>query len=783
MLLSGRRVASAIAAVAACLSWLGCKSTPCDPTNPDLSCYDGGSLPPYVCTSAQVAQSDTNDCGLTNCVSKLDYISGPQVQQWYSFKMPSTTDAKSLVHVSAGFSAPGTPVDLEIGLFKSDGTTALAPQVVDNHGAGSPKPLDIIVPYTTPNDTLVISANDKNFNHTANPGYDQSNPFQVIACVLEDPDPNVGPNPVPITLTGPAGNLTGSAPPGYLSTNGRTDKFTVAVPASGRQILYVHLTGGCVSDGGTPQLCLPPPQYLMSFSIKDPQGLPVASEKMNNVFLPIDLATARLAPAAGNYEIDVTGVDPQGQSTAMGDLRLQYTLSVGVLVDQDVNEPNDSLSTATKVPMTGPAAYPGGLGSMVVTKTGRISYVVDPDWYELDFPGSGSETMLHYKLTWGAGPGRFPPLFPQPWQRQLQLFKQIATGATPMARTTTCLNDPVACPKGYDPTQTQQQILVQTFCNLYDPLDAGNAGVPRCILSDREENLSFDKPVAATDLHNFEGMIPIAAGTTQYFLVVQAQAVAPYDGWADDVDYTLSLEWLSSPAKAPQTLAVDVAGSWTFPYSAGATTVSGSIASGYGRIIYNMPDGGQGVRAPLDYDAVVSQSDVYEFDFAAGATDRAWELQWDVSNDSNGGQIHDLALEVTFCDGTNPGTLPPCAPGSPVLDSNGNPQVIAYDPNAGQWFNPLGQYGQRQNPWDHSSGGGVTTTDANDFSCMCIPKPWALGGKFIVNVVGADRDSYLPASYTLRTALAPYSTEYTGYDGGVLCPQAQADGGGGCGFQ
>jgi hypothetical protein len=783
MLLSGRRVASAVAAVAACFSCWGCKSTPCDPTNPDMSCYDAGGPPPYICSSAQIAQSDKADCGLTLCTPKTDYISGPQVQNWYSFQMPSTTDAKSLVHVSAGYSAPGTPVDLAIGLFKSDGVTALNPIVVDNHGSGAPKPLDIIVPYSTPNDTLVISANDVNFNHTANPAYDVSNPYQVIACVIEDPDPNVGPNPVPIALTGPSDDLSGAPPPGYLSTNGRTDRFTVAVPGGAREILYMHLTAGCVGDGGTPQLCVPSPNYLMAYTINDPNGIPVASDKMTNVFLPIDLATARLALTPGNYEIDVTGVDPNGAGTAMGDLRVQYTLSVQVLIDKDLNEPNDTLSTATPVTMPGPATYPAGLGTMTVTKTGRISYVTDPDWFQINFGASAQPTLLHYKLTWGAGPGRFPPLFPPPWARQLQLFKQITTGATPMDRTNTCLNDNVACPKSYDATQTSQQILVQTFCSIYDPLDAGNAGVPRCILSDREEDLAFDTPVQPADLHNFEGMIPVAAGTTQYFLVVQAQGVAPAPGWADDVDYNLTLEWLTSPEKAPQVLTIDEAGSWTAPYSPGATTVTGSIAAGYGPIIYNMPDGGQGVRAPLDYDGVISQRDSYEFDFPAGASDRAWELEWEVANDSNGNQIYDVALEVTFCDGTMPGTLPPCAPGSPVLDGNGNPQVIAYDPNAGQWFNSQGQFGAAQNPWSHSTGGATTTTYASDFSCMCIQKPYALGGKFLVNVLGADRDSYLPATYTLRTALAPYSSEYTGYDGGLLCPQAQTDGGGGCGFQ
>jgi hypothetical protein len=366
----------------------------------------------------------------------------------------------------------------------------------------------------------------------------------------------------------------------------------------------------------------------------------------------------------------------------------------------------------------------------------------------------------------------------------------------PMPDMTTCMN-PAFCPQNFQDIfddACQNQAAVQNYCQTPDPPDSGQT---RCLLSDREEDVNFSQ------LRNFEGVweVPPHASAFPVYLLYQATPQL----WADDVPYTLTIDWYQETSDQTkfwnganrtnviaQTFSQDP--SWQSSGVAANPTpgITGSIAAGYGRLFNHDPiDGGQGIRGTCDYDAVPTQVDNYELDFPAiGAPyDAAWELQWSITN-ASGQTVHDVILEVTFCDASQAGIAgDPCYPATSVTNGNGMPQDIVYNQGAGQWFNVMGEYGSQQSPWTQVVTAGSTTTTANQYACMCFQPIYAdymgTANKVFIGVAATDRDSYVPATYTITTALAPYNTEWA-YSNAQLCPQpgTLSDGGvGGCFFQ
>src|SRR4051812_20360881 len=109
---------------------LGCPGPkPCDPD--DDSCTDGGQPPPDVCNSREEALSSA-ECALTLGQPLTGYISFSGDQDWYLAQLPSGLTARSLLHVSAGYGAPNTAVNLSVNVLKEDGSSSLA-QKTDKH--------------------------------------------------------------------------------------------------------------------------------------------------------------------------------------------------------------------------------------------------------------------------------------------------------------------------------------------------------------------------------------------------------------------------------------------------------------------------------------------------------------------------------------------------------------------------------------------------------------------------------------------------------------------------
>jgi hypothetical protein len=723
--------------IAAATLLCACPPPPkCNPEEED--CGSDAGPPPDVCNTKEealslaecsITVSTTRDAG----VAKLGYLSIAMDQDWYSATLPTLT-ARSLVHVTAGYSAPATPVNLAISVLKEDGVTGLA-RKIDRHGAAAPKPIDIVFPFSESNTRLLLVLSDEGATNKSI--IDVRNQYAVTVDVFDNPDLNepndVTPTVIPLTAAGAA--LTGQGK-GALATDNDIDKYKFTAPA-GRKVIYLHITA--------PKL-MPAALSRLTYTLYDPAGKPVAEGTAMNEFVAVDLATARLA-TMGDYTLDVRGYKPPASTVPIaGDLRLLYTVDVQILDDLDVNEPNDTIAAPKVVSM----AY-GASTSL----TGRLGYVPDPDIYALDLAASGNAGVLRYRLTVNAASmGRFAPLAPVS-DRQMRVVTQVTSGATLGDKRVTCKTNSTICPKGYEGS-TSNQSLVETLCDTQDP--------PWCLWMERNEDTAF------TNLRNMEGAIPVPghAATARYFLYVQDEG----NDYADDRDYTLSVTY---EADADDTTRAALPNATTGSnLSEGATTtVSGVLTHGYGRVLNNQIDRGEGVRAPGDYDAVPTDVDRFEFTLptVAPPPDRTWALQWEIGHNDGGSPPSDLTLEVGFCttatqaDGT-------CG----AVD-----RIIGYTGGTIQPWYSSAQI-DRGVLWTRVPGANSTVITAQPLGCFCMEQRFMNSGHFFVKVGAADRNRNEPTSFSIRQSLAPYPPPSFTVDGGAVSCPSIPDGGPSCKF-
>jgi len=718
---------------------------------------------PDPCNNKEAALS-LPDCNLTpDNTPLLAYISTPGDQDWYRIELPATLNARSLVHVRGGYAAANTAVNLSINVLKEDASSSLA-RGVDRHGQAGPKPVDLIFPFSQASARLLVLVGDEAANPAA-PNFDVRAQYSLQAEVLQNPDVNE-PNdatPTVIPLTQGAQYASGSQT-GYLATTDDVDRFSfnVTTPTAARRIAYVHLTADKIS---------PPPPFRLSYALLSPTGTTVAEGRVDNEFLAVDLATARIV-TAGTWQIVVQAYhSPNAPGPIAGDLRVSYKVEVRVMDEQDTHEPNEVASDTDPGAVT--LSTPDGTTR---SRTGRIDHVGDQDWHLYKLAANAAPTLIHYKLTWNSAAGRFPPL-PGNVDRLIRVFNRVTAADAPTAQNL-CLNDSTVCPKGDDGDPGLLN-YVNGYCK---------TGAPLCMRSERNESLVYP------NLRNFEGVLPVPPHASPWNLFFYVGD----DGndWADDRDYTLSLEWKPDADETARTsagveqvsvlpMAMDSPTNAGYPAPpASATQLNGTLSHGYGRLARNAPVSGDGVRGPLDYDAVPSDVDRYEIDLPpqdpdAGPLDRTWELQWKVDHTPDGGHAYELGLDITFCDG-NRLDGGQC---TPVGASSGQPLTLLYTPdNLASWHNTTGAlqpvYGRTVTPANE-------TVTALAYGCFCFEPRFVKGGKFFVNVTGVDRDRYDDVNYSVRMALTQYPQSYlTPNDGGVKsCPPPVAGGAdGGCRF-
>lgn len=724
-----------------------CACPPPPPCNPDEElCDSDAGPPPDVCNTREEALSlaecevpvTTNpDAGVD---PKLGYLSIPMDQDWYVAKMPTLT-ARSLVHITAGYSAPATPVNLAVSVLKEDGTTGLA-RKIDKHGAAAPKVVDIIFPFSESNAKLLLVLADEAASIKSI--FDVRNQYAIKVDVFDNPDANEPNDTVPtnIMLNAMGPILVGQSL-GALATDNDVDKYKFTAPG-GRKVLYLHITA--------PKL-MPAALSRITYTLYDPAGKSVAEGTALNEFVPVDLATARLV-TAGDYTLDVRGYRPPSSTAVVqGDLRLLYTVDVQIMDDLDMNEPNDTIAAPKVVPM----AY-GSSASF----TGRLGYVPDPDIFGLDLAANSGAGVLRYRLTVNAAMGRFPPLALAS-DRQMRVITQITAGATLNDRKLACRSNSSVCPKGYE-GNAQNQSLVESLCDTQDP--------PWCLWMERNEEAP-----PFQNLRNMEGAIPVPghAATARYFLYVQDEG----NDYADDRDYTLTVTYEADPddtmrASLPnQTVNAALTENASYPIPAGGG-VSGVLTHGYGRVVNNRTDQGQGVRGSGDYDAVPTDFDRFEFTLPSvpAPADRSWALQWEIGHNDAGSPPSDLALEVDFCTTASGGDG-----GCGAIS-----RVLAFSPDTiSPWYS--GAQMSRGILWTRMPGATSTIVTAQPLGCFCMENRFMNSGHFIVKVGAVDRNRNEPTFFNLRQSLAPYPPAAFVVDGGsVSCPAPLVDGGPGCRF-
>ena len=717
-------------------------STPaCDPEVDD--CSDGG-VPADVCNSRDEALSDTQ-CQLTLGMAKEGYVSVAQDTDWYSAALPGNLTGRSLLHVTAGYAAQNTPVNLAVSVLEEDGKTGVG-RAIDRHGQMAPRPVELIIPYSKSNAKVLLVLGDE--MATQQPHIDVRSPYTVKVEVLDNPDLNepndTTPTDIPLMAMGAAqvGTVQGA-----LATENDVDKFTFTAPA-GRKIIYLHLTAPALT---------PAPPLRASYVLLDPSGTQVSEGVVRAGANAVDLATARLS-TAGKYTVVVKGyLGPNEPGPVPGDLREKYTLEVKLFDDLDTQEPYDSFMSPKVVAM--------GVGANQ-SITGRLGYVPDPDIFALDLAPSSVPTVLRYKLNGGMGPGRFAPLALIP-DRQVRVLTQVTQGATTQDRQVACLTNSTLCPKGYEPASLAEG-LVQGLCKAQDP--------PLCLLAERDDEVTFK------NLRNVEGALPIPAhaGTARYFLVVQDDG----NDYADDVDYVVQVSYEADPDDAtryglPGETQVAALSSGSFPVPSMSGQVTGVLTYGYGRLINRTPediDRGEGIRGPNDYDAFPSDVDRFEFDFPGGQTapfDRTWALQWEIQHDADAGDVPgDLVLEVEWCDADRtPSDGGTCA--GPV-------QPLAWQPDRLMpWYGKV--LTDRQVLWDRNKGSASTTVTAQAVGCFCFEPRFVRSTHYAVRVAAVDRNTNAPLRYTLRQSVAAYPQGYSVDGGAFSCPAVPA-GDAGCQF-
>ncbi len=750
---SGTRFIGLFAVVLLGVTLTGCPDE-VEPTEPDA-----GSAPPDLCNSLEEALTDPQ-CTLALGETREAFLSTADDRDWYAFRTPSNADARTLVHVTGGYAVPNTAVNFSVNLLREDGQQSLA-RASDRHGQGAPRPVDIILPFAQPDTRLVLLVSDDPVN-PSRPQFDARSPYRLTVKVVQDPDVNepndTAPTPIPLTQQGAA---LGGTQQGYLSTEGDVDRFSFQVP-SGRKVLHLSLTAPALS---------PPPPFRVSYELIAPNGMRVAEGVVQNEFLPVELATARLSTSPGEWTVVVKGYEsPNAPGPRPGDLRLQYALAVRVFDETDPSEGpggNDTLQTARVVALSQPGASQ--------SVTGRLGYVPDPDWYRFDLAPSTEPTTLYYRLRPGTSPARFPPL-PGAADRELRVLQQVQTGGTEADAVQACKTNVQVCPRSFDNNDVVVAGLHKAQCE---------ASPPRCVWGTRSEHPSF------TNLRNFEGTLPIPphTGTLSVFLLVQDSG----NDWADDRDYTLEVQWRADPdeaarftsgAEQPVThvLGEDVgAQSYPFPPSGGAYELAGTLSHGYGFLRSHNPNNGQGVRAPQDYDAVPSDRDRFEIvlpnidETDGGLADRAWELQWEIAH-GDGGRPHDLALELTFCDGDrlDGGVCTPVTTGS-----RGGRMTLQYTGSSlVAWHNVGAPADTRQPVYRRVEEQDRTVVDVLPYGCFCFEKRFIRGGRFTIGVVATDRRTYEQVPYRIRTAYTDYPQGYTATDGGMVsCPAPTEDAG------
>lgn len=687
---------------------------------------DAGGPPPDFCDSQAQADSDPTHCLLTVTTggaapARRDglYISkmtdGGVDQDWYVAQLPAMT-ARSLVHVNGGYQATQTAVNFQLNVLQdgAGGLTSLATAVDHHVGGAAPKPVDIIFPFAESNAKLYVLAKDEG---GAQLRFDNRGTYGLYIEVQENPDVNE-PNDTTATTIALAAASSGQqgTETGYLATTDDVDLYEFTVSGSARQIVYAHITE--IGDHPTN----PPPPYQLAYTLYDPAGTPISEGHMSNAYLPIDLATARLAPAPGAYQLKVQPYHAPNDTTAIsGDLRVQYSVEVRVMPDVDTQEPNDTVATAKAIPL-------GANSSTSVS--GKLSYVADEEWFTFTLPSHATPSTLRYRVTAVTSGGRFEPLTTTP-NREINLLSQVTVGATTEDQVTNCKTNRAVCPRSGDGTTN----FLDSFCDTNSP--------PECLWAHREEELP-----RIANLRNLTGAIPVTTGQANTYVIVFKDQGVGESKYADDRDYTLTLEWRDDADEAGRTGGPEV-----LSVSGTPSVASGQLSYGYGKFLGDGEDyfsSSSGLRARGDYDAVTTDQDLFQFNVSPAA-DQSWTVSWELMHvDGGTAPPGELGLELVFC----------TALGSAVdggICTGEARRVFAYSSDKFAPWYTVQSFSNAVELFSSTAGTNSTTVTALPVGCECLSAARLAPGAYFINVSALHRTANDPITYHITQSLTPFS--------------------------
>lgn len=695
---------------------------------------DAGGPPPDFCNSQAEADADPTHCALTVTsggaapvrkdgvyISKM--LDGGVDQDWYVAQLPALTP-RSLVHISGGYQATQTAVNFQLNVLREGGSglTSLATAVDHHVGGAAPKPVDIIFPFAESNTKLYVLAKDEG---GAQLRFDNRGTYGLYVEVQENPDVNEPNDTTPTTIALAAGSSgQQGTETGYLATTDDVDLYEFSVSGSSRQIIYAHITE--VGDHPTN----PPPPYQLAYTLYDPAGTPISEGHMANAYLPIDLATARLAGMTGAYQLKVQPYHAPNDTTAInGDLRVQYSVEVRLMPDLDTQEPNDTAMTAKSLSL--------GANS-TATVSGKLSYVADEEWFTFTLPSHATPSTLRYSVTAATSGGRFDPLTTTP-NREINLVSTVTVGATAEDQVTNCKTNRAVCPRSGDGTTS----FLDSFCDTNSP--------PQCLWAHREEELP-----RIPNLRNLTGAIPVTTGQANTYLIVFRDQGVGERKYADDRDYTLTVEWRDDADEAAR-----VIGPETLPVSGTPSVATGQLSYGYGKFLNDGQEyfsSSDGLRARGDYDAVTTDQDLFQFNVTA-TTDQTWNVSWELMHvDGGTAPPGELGLELVFC----------TALGSAIdggICTGEARRVFAYSSqDLAPWYT-VQSFSNAVPLFSKTSTASSTTVTALPVGCECFTGARLAPGAYFINVSALHRTENNPLNYRITQSIAPFSCP--GSDAGV----------------
>ena len=359
-------------------------------------------------------------------------------QDWYRIDVPSP-----LLTIELSIDAPVTPINPTYTLWDATGSEVVAGPAVDESAAPT-LPLSI-VHGVTPGPYLLVVRDG------GNDGEDLRHSYMLNVTSSADPDP-LEPNDDDATAT----PLSGSTQ-GLIAYRGDRDVYAIDAPVNALLRVRLEMLAGGIEP---------------AFQILDPAGEVLISQS-NDAGSREPTALEYIQPAveAGIYHVIVHDDDDLDWDDTN-----RYTLTVEVLSDPDVNEPNDEALEATVLP----SLTCGADFSADAIETGYIASTGDADWYQLDLTGC-DQGILEVDVDFDSN------ALPEGLEAEVRLVREVPGEACELDQD--CQQLSAQCGANMDCPYVGNTCLNSGYCaGAGACLPSGNCGAHLLIETSREES-------------------------------------------------------------------------------------------------------------------------------------------------------------------------------------------------------------------------------------------------------------------------------------------------------